>query len=50
MTLAAPSQKVHFWLTGQIIDVMGGGAYLLCRPGSGFIPRVPSLFQTDWCV
>jgi len=44
-------QKAHFWLTGDIIDVMGGGPYLLCRPGAeSQIPRVPSLFTTDWCV
>ena len=44
-------QKAHFWLTGQIIDVMNGGPYLLCRPGiEDEIPRVPSLFNFDWCV
>ena len=45
-------QKAHFWLTGEIIDVMSGGPYLLCRPGAeDEIPRVPSLFGTfDWCV
>ncbi|MGH2793117.1 MAG: hypothetical protein ACRDKG_02320, partial [Actinomycetota bacterium] len=47
----AGDQKAHFWLTGQIIDVMGGGPYLLCRPGiEDQIPRVPSLFASDWCV
>jgi hypothetical protein len=30
---------------------MSGGPYLLCRPGvEDEIPRVPSLFNTDWCV
>jgi hypothetical protein len=44
-------QKRTFWLTGEIIDVMNGGAYLLCRPGAeSQIPRVPSLFNFDWCV
>ena len=44
-------QKVHFWLTGDIIDVMAGGPYLLCRPGAeSQIPRVPSQFNFDWCV
>jgi len=44
-------QKYTFWTTGQIVDVMNGGAYLLCRPGAeGQIPRVPSQFNTDWCV
>lgn len=44
-------QKVRFWLTGEIIDVMNGGPYLLCRPGiEDEIPRVPSLFAFDWCV
>ncbi len=44
-------QKVRFWLTGFIIDVMSGGPYLLCRPGAeGDIPRVPSQFTTDWCA
>ncbi|HJR18397.1 MAG TPA: hypothetical protein VJ922_01655 [Actinomycetota bacterium] len=47
----AGDQKAHFWLTGQIIDVMDGGPYLLCRPGiEDQIPRVPSLFASDWCV
>lgn len=47
----AGDQKAHFWLTGQIIDVMNGGPYLLCRPGiEDQIPRVPSLFGFDWCV
>ncbi|MCA1727517.1 MAG: hypothetical protein LC722_07675 [Actinobacteria bacterium] len=44
-------QKATFWLTGQIVDVMKGGPYLLCRPGyEDEIPRVPSLFNFDWCV
>jgi hypothetical protein len=44
-------QKVHFWLTGEVMDVMSGGPYLLCRPGAeDEIPRVPSQFTTDWCV
>jgi hypothetical protein len=45
-------QKVHFWLTGDVIDVMSGGPYLLCRPGAeNDIPRVQSQFGTfDWCV
>ena len=44
-------QRRHFWLTGQIIDVMNGGPYLLCRPGiEDQIPRVPRLFNFDWCV
>jgi hypothetical protein len=31
--------------------VMNGGPYLLCRPGiEDQIPRVPSLFDFDWCV
>ncbi len=47
----AGDQKAHFWLTGQIIDVMNGGPYLLCRPGiEDEIPRVPSLFTFDWCI
>ena len=47
----AGDQKAHFWLTGQIIDVMNGGPYLLCRPGiEDEIPRVPALFGFDWCV
>ena len=47
----AGDQKAHFWLTGEIIDVMNGGPYLLCRPGiEDQIPRVPSLFDFDWCV
>ena len=49
----AGNQKAHFWLTGEIIDVMNGGPYLLCRPGvEDEIPRVPSLFAStvgDWC-
>jgi hypothetical protein len=46
----AGDQKAHFWLTGDIIDVMNGGPYLNCRPdGTSYIPRVPSLFATDWC-
>ena len=45
-------QRAHFWLTGDVIDVMSGGPYLLCRPGQeANIPRVQSLFGTfDWCV
>jgi hypothetical protein len=45
-------QKLHFWLTGDVIDVMSGGPYLLCRPGAeSQIPRVQSQFGTfDWCV
>lgn len=45
-------QKAHFYLTGEIIDVMNGGPYLLCRPGAqNDIPRVPSQFTIpDWCV
>lgn len=44
-------QKATFWRTGQIVDVMNGGAYLLCRPGQeSNIPRVPSQFNFDWCV
>ena len=45
-------QKATFWLTGNIVDVMNGGPYLLCRPGiEKDIPRVPSLFGgLDWCV
>jgi hypothetical protein len=47
----AGDQKAHFWLTGEIIDVMMGGPYLLCRPGAeSQIPRVPSQFNFDWCV
>jgi hypothetical protein len=47
----AGNQKAHFWLTGQIIDVMNGGPYLLCRPGiEDELPRVPRLFGFDWCV
>ncbi|HUE39176.1 MAG TPA: hypothetical protein VMR29_06705, partial [Candidatus Binatia bacterium] len=43
-------QKEHFYLTGEIIDVMSGGPYLLCRPGAeSQIPRVPSQFASDWC-
>jgi hypothetical protein len=44
-------QKVRFWLTGDVIDVMAGGPYLLCRPGAqAQIPRVQSQFGTfDWC-
>jgi hypothetical protein len=47
----AADQKVAFWLTGKIFDVMSGGPYLLCRPGiEKDIPRVPSLFGgADWC-
>ena len=45
-------QKARFWLTGDVIDVMSGGPYLLCRPGEeAHIPRVQSQFGTfDWCV
>lgn len=44
-------QRAHFFLTGEIIDVMSGGPYLLCRPGAeGSIPRVPRQFGFDWCV
>lgn len=44
-------QKAAFWLTGSVTDVMNGGAYLTCRPDAkGSIPRVPSLFNSDWCV
>lgn len=47
----ASDQKAWFWRTGQVIDVMNGGPYLVCRPGSaGFIPRVMSQFTFDWCV
>ena len=47
----AADQKVTFWLTGNVVDVMSGGPYLTCRPGAeGDIPRVPSLFNFDWCV
>ncbi|MEO7803518.1 MAG: hypothetical protein ABIS18_03550 [Actinomycetota bacterium] len=48
----AAEQKRHFWLTGEIIDVMNGGSYLLCRPGyESYIPRVQSQFAiADWCV
>jgi len=43
-------QKATFYATGEIIDVMGGGPYLLCRPGAeSEIPRVPSQFGSDWC-
>jgi len=47
----AADQKVTFWLTGNIIDVMSGGPYLACRPGySDTIPRVPEQFGGfDWC-
>jgi hypothetical protein len=44
-------QKLRFLLTGDVIDVMNGGPYLLCRPGQeANIPRVASQFNTDWCV
>jgi len=48
----AANQKVNFWLTGDVIDVMNGGPYLLCRPGAeNQIPRVQSLFGNyDWCT
>ncbi|MBI4730062.1 MAG: hypothetical protein HY775_11290 [Acidobacteria bacterium] len=43
-------QKEHFWLTGEVIDVLDGGPYLTCRPGYGsVIPRVPGQFDFDWC-
>jgi hypothetical protein len=43
-------QKATFYTTGAIVDVMGGGPYLLCRPGAeSEIPRVPSQFGSDWC-
>ena len=43
-------QKVIFYLTGQIVDVMNGGPYFSCKPGSeSQIPRVPSQFTFDWC-
>jgi hypothetical protein len=43
-------QKMIFWLTGQIVDVMNGGPYLACVPGEeSKIPRVPSQFTFDWC-
>ncbi len=43
-------QKMIFWLTGQIVDVMNGGPYLACVPGEeSQIPRVPSQFTFDWC-
>jgi hypothetical protein len=46
----AADQKVTFWLTGQILDVMNGGPYLTCNPSSTTsIPRVPSQFASDWC-
>jgi hypothetical protein len=46
----AADQKATFWLTGQVVDVMSGGPYLLCRPGAeDEIPRVPRLFAFDWC-
>jgi hypothetical protein len=46
-------QKATFWLTGDIADVMGGGAYGMCRPGQeGNVPRVASQtnMPADWCV
>ncbi|HLF69711.1 MAG TPA: hypothetical protein VI541_02010, partial [Actinomycetota bacterium] len=43
-------QKAHFWLTGNIIDVRSGGAYLTCNPNAtSSIPRGP-MPVTDWCV
>ena len=46
----AADQKVTFWLTGTIVDVMNGGPYLLCRPGiENQIPRVANQFSFDWC-
>jgi hypothetical protein len=45
------NQKVTFWLSGAVVDVMNGGPYLLCRPGAEKeIPRVPGQFGSDWCV
>lgn len=42
-------QKAHFWLTGEIVDVKNGGAYLTCNPNAaGSIPRGPMLVS-DWC-
>jgi len=47
----AADQKAHFYLTGEVIDVMEEGPYLLCRPGAeSQIPRVPAQFGFDWCV
>lgn len=49
----AGDQKVTFWLTGQIVDVMSGGAYGTCRPGgAGYIPRVAAQpnIPDDWCT
>ncbi len=47
----AADQKAHFWLTGDVMDVMSGGPYLTCRPGEELnIPRVPSQFGFDWCM
>lgn len=44
-------QKVIFYLTGRVVDVMDGGPYLLCRPDKlKEIPRVPAQFGFDWCV
>jgi hypothetical protein len=44
-------QRARFFTTGDIVDVMNGGPYLLCRPGQeANIPRVPELFDFDWCV
>jgi hypothetical protein len=44
-------QKAAFWLTGNVLDVMNGGPYLLCRPGAeDQIPRVPRQFTSDWCT
>jgi len=44
-------QKAHFYLTGEVIDVMSGGPYLACPPGyQNQIPEVPSQFSgLDWC-
>jgi hypothetical protein len=47
----AADQKVQFWLTGLINDVMSGGPYQTCNPSATTsIPRVPSQFTTDWCL
>jgi hypothetical protein len=46
-------QKAHFWLTGEIVDVMHGEAYGTCRPGQApNIPRVASQpnIPADWCT
>jgi hypothetical protein len=43
----AVDQKVTFWLTGQIVDVMHGGPYLVCSRSG---PRAPSQFPYAWCA